>query len=162
MTRAYRFSGIGRYEEMLQLLELHHAKVLIIPRVALSQSVRVANNDCYADVTDSRPFGKQKKKQSFSELLYGSPNWESEVKTTKCCFCRSDVSCCEQFKLSLLNEEVRHKSRRAHSGTSDIMHTTAGGIERREEMMRAISTASVILENITPSSSFTVCSRSEQ
>ena len=38
--------GIGRCEEMFQLLELHHAKVLIIPRVALSQSVRVANNDC--------------------------------------------------------------------------------------------------------------------
>ena len=44
----------------------------------------------------------------------------------------------------------------------DIMHTTAGGIERREEMVRAISTTSVILENITPSSSFTVCLRSKQ
>ena len=46
VTRAYRFSGIGRHEEMLQLAELRHAKVLILPRVALSQSVRVANNDC--------------------------------------------------------------------------------------------------------------------
>ena len=51
---------------------------------------------------------------------------------------------------------------RALKQVVDIMHTTVGGIERREEMVRAISTASVILENITPSSSFTVCSRSEQ
>ena len=98
----------------------------------------------------------------FKLLRLGSPNWESEVKTTKCCFYRSDVSRCEQFELSLLNEKVLHKSRRARSGTSDIMHTTVGGIERREEMMRAISTASVILENITPSSSFTVSLRSKQ
>ena len=44
----------------------------------------------------------------------------------------------------------------------DIMHTTAGGIERREEMMRAISTASVIIENFTPSRPLTVCLRSKQ
>ncbi|MBQ8414710.1 MAG: hypothetical protein IJX58_05670 [Clostridia bacterium] len=42
------------------------------------------------------------------------------------------------------------------------MHTTVGGIERREEMMRAIGTASVIIESITPSSSFTVSLRSKQ
>ena len=62
---------------------------------------------------------QQVKKQSFSELLYGSPNWESKVKTTKCCFYLSDVLRCEQFELCLLNEEVRHKSRRARSGTGD-------------------------------------------
>ncbi|MBQ8414712.1 MAG: hypothetical protein IJX58_05680 [Clostridia bacterium] len=62
----------------------------------------------------------------------------------------------------MLNEKVRHKSRRARSGTGDIIHTTVGGIERREEMMRAIGTASEILENITPSSSFKVCLRSKQ
>ena len=70
-----------------------------------------------------KPVVEQKKKQSFSELLYGSPNW---------------------------------------TRITDIMHTTVGGIERREEMMLAISTASVILENITPSSPFTVSLRSKQ
>ena len=109
-----------------------------------------------------KPVVEQRKKQSFSELLYGSPNWESEEKTTKCCFCRSDVSRCEQFELSLLNEKVRHKSRRARSGTGDIMHTTVGSIGRREEMMRAISTTSVVSSNSTPSSPFTVSLRSKQ
>ena len=74
----------------------------------------------------------KRKKQSFSELLYGSPNWESEAKTTKCCFYRSDVSRCEQFELSLLNDEVRHKSRRAHSRTSDRLRS-------KHHMVRASS-----------------------
>ena len=53
----------------------------------------------------------------------GSPNWESEAKITECCFCRSDVSRCEQYELSLLNEIVRHISRRALSGTSDRLRS---------------------------------------
>ena len=46
LTSCIPRSGIGRSEEMCQKAALHHAEVQIIPRVALSQSVREANNDC--------------------------------------------------------------------------------------------------------------------
>ena len=92
---------------------------------------------------------------------FGSPNWESESKTAKCCFWRSDVSRCEQYELSLLNETMRQISRRALSGTSDSCIPLCG-IGRSEEMACAKSTVSVIRWNIIPSRPFTVSLRSKQ
>ena len=61
--------------------------------------------------------------KDFTVFVCGSPNWESKVKTTNCCFYRSDVSRCEQNERGLPREVMRDKSRRARSGTSDSLRS---------------------------------------
>ena len=56
--------------------------------MANSQSVRVANNDLLSWCHLARAYtvrGATKKTLSYDKV-FGSPNWESKEKTTKCCF----------------------------------------------------------------------------
>ena len=57
--------------------------------------------------------------KKFKLSRFGSPNWENKDKSINNGFIRSDVSRCEQNEQGLTCEGLRHKSRRARSGTSD-------------------------------------------
>ena len=93
--------------------------------------------------------------KDFTVFVCGSPNWESKVKTTNCCFYRSDVSRCEQNEHGFPCDVMRHISRRAQSGTSDCLRSklhlvrASSGEKRKAVLFRTALWLSAWCELVT-------------